>query len=70
MATHDEKLHDLETRLTFIDDAVGALSEADADLAKRLLAVEQMLREMRRELSALRDASGHDPHSEPPPPHY
>lgn len=70
MTKENEKLHDLEMRLTFIDDAVSALSDADADLSKRLIAIEQSLRELRNELTALRDASSHDPHSEPPPPHY
>jgi SlyX protein len=70
MATDNHQLHDLQMRLTFIDEAVGALSDADAGISKRLLAIEQSLREIRNELGSLRDAAGHDPHSEPPPPHY
>jgi SlyX protein len=70
MSDHHARLQDLEVRLTFLDDAVTALSDADAELSKRLLAIERALRDMRNEVSALRDASGHDPHSEPPPPHY
>jgi SlyX protein len=65
-----ERLDDQEVRLTFIDEAVNALSNADAEQSQRLLAVEQALRDLRGELRAMRNAMGHDPHSEPPPPHY
>jgi SlyX protein len=64
------RLDDLEVRLTFIDDAVNALSGADAEQSRRLAALEQALRDLRGELRAMRSAVGHDPHSEPPPPHY
>jgi SlyX protein len=70
MSDHDGKLQDMEIRLTFLDDAVSELSGADADLSRRLLAVEQSLRALREEIQSLRTDSGHDPHSEPPPPHY
>jgi SlyX protein len=70
MAHADEKLHDVEIRLTFLDDAVAALSDADADISRRLQAVERTLRALRDEIQSLRTAGGHDPHSEPPPPHY
>ncbi|GAB3041196.1 MULTISPECIES: SlyX family protein [Oleiagrimonas] len=70
MTQESERLQDIEVRLTFLDDAVGGLSEADADLSQRLLAVEQALRALRSEVTALRAAVGHDAHSEPPPPHY
>jgi SlyX protein len=65
-----ERINDLEVRLTFIDDAVSALSTADADQSQRLLALERALRELRGDLQAMRTALGHDSHAEPPPPHY
>lgn len=70
MAHADDKLNDVEIRLTFLDDAVAALSDADADLSRRLQSVEQTLRALREEIQSMRTAGGHDPHSEPPPPHY
>ena len=65
-----ERLHELEIRLTFVDDAVVALSSADADLSRRLAGVERALADMRAELAALRAGLGHDFRDEPPPPHY
>lgn len=65
-----ERLADLETRITFMDDALGALSDADATLSRQLLALEQAVHDLRAELASIRVALGHDPHDEPPPPHY
>ncbi len=73
MSADDElerRLADLEVRLTFIDDAVAALTSADAEQAMRIRALEHLISELRSELSAVRTAQGDDPHSEPPPPHY
>ena len=69
-AAEDNALEDLQVRLTFLDDAVADLTTADADLSRRLAAIEHKLEAMRAELLSLRAASGHDPESEPPPPHY
>lgn len=65
-----QRLNELEVRLTFIDDTVSALAEADADQSMRIAALERIIRELRNELSTMRVSPGHDPHSEPPPPHY
>lgn len=64
------RLTDLEVRLTFVDDTVTALADADATQSRRLLALEQAVRDLRTELASLRTALGDDPRSEPPPPHY
>ncbi len=64
------RIDDLETRLTFIDDTVGALADADATQSRRLLALEQALHDLRSELASMRSALGDNPHDEPPPPHY
>lgn len=65
-----ERLADLETRITFMDDTLVALGDADALQARRLLALEQAVHDLRAELAAIRTGLGDDPHSEPPPPHY
>lgn len=66
----DQRLTELEVKLTFLDDAVHALAAADANQSVRIAALEQALRALRGELSSLRVADADDPHSEPPPPHY
>ncbi len=65
-----QRLTELEVRLTFIDDTVNALTEADAEQSLRIAALERVISELRNELSTMRLSQGHDPHSEPPPPHY
>lgn len=65
-----QRLDDMEVRLTFIDEAVQALTTADADQSLRIAALERALRDLRGEMAALRTAQADDPHDEPPPPHY
>jgi SlyX protein len=65
-----QRLTELEVRLTFIDDTVNALAAADADQSIRIATLERIIRDLRNELSTMRVSQGHDPHSEPPPPHY
>lgn len=64
-----QRLNDLEIKLTFIDETVHALAVADADQSLRIAALEQLLRDLRSELTSLRSGDG-SPHDEPPPPHY
>ncbi len=66
----ERRLAELEVKLTFLDDTVNALAQADVDQAMRMAGLERALRELRGELSSIRSAPGDDPHSEPPPPHY
>lgn len=70
MSNLEQRLTELEVRLTFIDDAVQALTAADAEQSLRIAALERLIRDLRSELASVRSGSGHDPHSEPPPPHY
>lgn len=70
MSPLDERLTELEVRVTFIDDTVGELQTVETEQAQRILALEQAIRDLRQELVALRLGQAHDPHSEPPPPHY
>jgi SlyX protein len=64
------RLTELEIKLTFVDDTVRALAQADADQSLRIAELERTLRDLRRELASLRLAQADDPHGEPPPPHY
>ena len=49
-----QRLTELEVRLTFIDDTVSALASADAELSVRIAALEEVIRGLRSELSSLR----------------
>ncbi|WP_266167951.1 SlyX family protein [Dyella subtropica] len=66
----EQRLAELEVKLTFIDDTVNGLATTETEQAQRILALEQMVRDLRQELASLRGGQSHDPHSEPPPPHY
>jgi SlyX protein len=66
----EQRVTELEVRLTFIDDTVAALAATETEQAQRMLALERMIRDLRQELASLRVAQSHDPHGEPPPPHY
>jgi SlyX protein len=66
----DDRLMELEVRLAFIDDTVNGLSSADADISRRLDALERAVREMRSDLATMRTGAGGDTAVEPPPPHY
>ncbi|NYE27481.1 SlyX protein [Rhodanobacter sp. K2T2] len=68
--TLEQRLTDMEVKLTFIDDTVQALASADADQSVRIASLERALRDLRGELSSMRIGNADDPHSEPPPPHY
>jgi SlyX protein len=64
------RLDEMEVKLTFIDEAVQALTTADADQSQRIAVLERALRDLRGEMASMRIAQGDDPHNEPPPPHY
>jgi SlyX protein len=66
----DERFEELETRLTFLDDAVAALGDSEVQQSRRLQRLELALAELRGELAALRASLSDDVHDEPPPPHY
>ena len=66
----DERIDDLELRLTFIDDAVTSLGDSEAMQSQRLLQLENALAELRRELASLRTSLSDDVQDEAPPPHY
>lgn len=66
---NDERMNDLELKLTFLDDAVASLNDSEAQQSRRLLELENALTELRRELAALRTNLADDVHDELPP-HY
>ena len=68
--TLGHRLDEMEVKLTFIDDAVQALTTADADQSQRIAVLERALRDLRGEMASVRVAQGSDAHDEPPPPHY
>ncbi|WP_329740539.1 SlyX family protein [Dyella sp. A6] len=70
MDTLEQRLADLEVRLTFIDDAVQALVDADGERSLRMAGLERLVHDLRTELASLRLSQSDDPRSEPPPPHY
>ncbi len=66
----DERMNELELKLTFLDDAVASLNDTEAQQSRRLLELENALTELRRELASLRTSLSDDVQDEPPPPHY
>ena len=65
---NDERMNELELKLTFLDDAVASLNDTEAQQSQRLLKLENALKELRQELAALRTSLADDVHDEPP--HY
>jgi len=67
---NDERMNELELKLTFLDDAVASLNDGEAQQTRRLLQLENALAELRRELASLRTSLADNVQDEPPPPHY
>lgn len=70
MEAYELRLTELEVKLTFIDEAVRSMADADVDQSLRMAQLERTVQELRRELGSMRVAQSDDPHNEPPPPHY
>jgi SlyX protein len=72
-ASLEDRLAELETRIAFIDDATATLGETAALHDRQLHELRTAMERLRQELVALRvtlASDAHDPHDEPPPPHY
>ncbi len=70
MSTLEERLTELEIRLSFIDEAISGLLSADVDRARRTVVLESTVAELRRGLAGVRTTLAGDARHEPPPPHY
>ncbi|MFI4968907.1 MAG: SlyX family protein [Lysobacterales bacterium] len=69
-ASLEDRLTELETRLAFVDDTVGALGDAIAAHDRRLYELRNAMDRLREELVSVRGSLAHDVRNEPPPPHY
>jgi SlyX protein len=66
----EERLTELETRIAFVDDTLGTLSEAIAAHDRLLHDLRTAMARLREELVSVRGTLAHDVRDEPPPPHY
>ncbi|MFT4257775.1 MAG: SlyX family protein [Pseudoxanthomonas sp.] len=66
----EQRLIELETRLTFQEQALAELSEALADARAESARNNGLLRGLLEDLGKLRAGLHADPADEPPPPHY
>ncbi|MFT3757187.1 MAG: SlyX family protein [Pseudoxanthomonas sp.] len=66
----EQRLIELETRLTFQEQALAELSEALADARAESARNNGLLRGLLEDLGKLRSSLHADPVDEPPPPHY
>ena len=69
-ATLEQRLIELETRLSFQEHALAELSEALAASRKETSRTAELLERVLGELRQPRGDLYPDPASEPPPPHY
>jgi len=70
MSNLEERLTELEIRLSFIDETLSGLLGADVDRARRMVVLESTVAELHRELASVRTTLTGDTRHEPPPPHY
>lgn len=66
----EARLIELETRVSFQEQAIAELSEALADARLQGSRNSEMLRNLIEDLGKVRSALYSDPADEPPPPHY
>ncbi|HLU13956.1 MAG TPA: SlyX family protein [Arenimonas sp.] len=66
----EARLADLETRLTFQEQALSELGEAMAEARMETARMAELLQRALEDLKQLRTLLYADPGSEPPPPHY
>ncbi len=63
-----ERIDDLESRLTYQDDALNQLSDVLAELQQRIKLLETTVERLIEQLNEAREDA--TPDEEPPPPHY
>jgi SlyX protein len=69
-ATLDERLTELEVRLSFVDDTLASLNATVSKHDRALVDIRIAIERLRSELTGVRTALAHDARDEPPPPHY
>lgn len=69
-ASLEQRLTELEVRLSFVDDALGTLNDTVAMHDRGMLALRNALEALRIDLMAVRGTLGQAAQDEPPPPHY
>ena len=66
----EQRLAEMETRLTFQEQALAELSEALADARAESARNANLMRHLLEDLGKLRASLHETPAEEPPPPHY
>ena len=66
----EQRIEELETRLSFQDHLLGELNDALVSHNQRIVVLEQQLVRALDDLGKLRGLLLADPGEEPPPPHY
>lgn len=66
----EQRIEELETRLSFQDHLLGELNDALVSQSQRIVVLEQQLVRALDDLGKLRGLLLADPGEEPPPPHY
>lgn len=66
----NDRLTELEIRVAFQDDLLGALNGQVATLSSDMRFAQREIARLREALDGLRTSLAHDVADEPPPPHY
>ena len=69
-ASIEQRLTELEVRLSFLDSTVQSLDAAVAAQDRILVDLQREFRRLRDDLGGITATLGHDARDEPPPPHY
>lgn len=70
MSSLEERMTELEVRLSFLEEALESLSDTVARHERSLDGTHALLAALRSELHSLRSGLGGTPAEDPPPPHY
>jgi SlyX protein len=66
----EERLTELEVRLSYVDHTMAVLNDTVAAHDRHLQELRGVMERLRSELVSVRGSLAHDVHDEPPPPHY
>ncbi|MCU7904362.1 MAG: SlyX family protein [Candidatus Thiodiazotropha sp. (ex Epidulcina cf. delphinae)] len=66
----DERMTDLESRLTFQEQAIHTLNETVVEQQRLIDALSRTVEALRERIKALNPSPVHPNEVEPPPPHY